>query len=97
MLSVISITIFFILNFFELPSKSIISLLFGELSNIDYFFTFLGIDSPPCLRRLRHIVINRFKIKEKFYSYETLLKMADGGMHTQHTPHPPLLDPPLIV
>ena len=23
------------------------SLLFGELSNIDYFFTFLGIDSQP--------------------------------------------------
>ena len=26
---------------------SIISLLFGELSSIDYFFTFLGIDSQP--------------------------------------------------
>ena len=40
---------FFFLYFFKLPSKSIISLLFGELSNIDYFFTFLGIDSQPCL------------------------------------------------
>ena len=42
---------FFILFFFELPSKSIISLLFGELSNVDYFFAFLGIDridSQPC-------------------------------------------------
>ena len=45
MLSVISITVFFILYFFKLPSKSIISLLFGELLNIDYLFTFLGIDS----------------------------------------------------
>ena len=25
---------------------------------------------------------------EKFYSSQTLLKMAGGGMHTQHTPHP---------
>ena len=33
---------------FKLPSKSIISLLFGELSNIDYFFTFLGIEPQPC-------------------------------------------------
>ena len=41
------ITVFFILYFFKLPSKSIISLFFGELSNIDYFFTFLGIDSQP--------------------------------------------------
>ena len=32
---------------FKLPSKSIIALLFGELSNIDCFFTFLGIDSQP--------------------------------------------------
>ena len=28
---------------------------------------------------------------EKFYSSKTLLKMAGGGMHTQHTPHPPLI------
>ena len=26
---------------------------------------------------------------EKFYSSKTLLKMAGGGMHTQHIPHPP--------
>ena len=26
---------------------------------------------------------------EKFYSSKTLLKMAGGGMHTQHTPHSP--------
>ena len=26
---------------------------------------------------------------EKFYPSKTLLKMAGGGMHTQHTPHPP--------
>ena len=26
---------------------------------------------------------------EKCYSSQTLLKMAGGGMHTQHTPHPP--------
>ena len=25
---------------------------------------------------------------ENFYSYQTLLKMVGGGMHTQHTPHP---------
>ena len=24
-------------------------LLFGELSNIDYFFTFLSVDSQPCM------------------------------------------------
>ena len=49
MLSAISITIFFILHFFKLPSKSIggIFLLFGELWAIDYFFAFLGIDSQP--------------------------------------------------
>ena len=34
-----------ILYFFKLPSKSIVSLLFGELSNIDYFSTCFGIDS----------------------------------------------------
>ena len=38
-----------ILYIFKLPSKSIISLLFGELSNINYFFTFLGMDSQFCL------------------------------------------------
>ena len=43
----ISITAFFILYVFKLPSKSIISLLFGELSNIGYFFTFLSIDWQP--------------------------------------------------
>ena len=26
---------------------------------------------------------------EKFCSFKTLLKMAGGGMHTQHTPHSP--------
>ena len=26
---------------------------------------------------------------KKFYSCKTLLKMAGGRMHTQHTPHPP--------
>ena len=45
MVSVILNIDYNILYFFELPSKSIISLFFGELSNIDYFFTFLGIDS----------------------------------------------------
>ena len=42
-----------------------------------------------CLKRLRHIVMKRFEIMEKFYSFKTLLKIAGGGMHTQHTPHPP--------
>ena len=52
MLSVISNVDYNILYFFKLPSKSIISLLFGELLNIDYCFTFLGIASQPCsLRR----------------------------------------------
>ena len=34
--------------------------------------------------------MKRFDIMEKFYSSKTLLKMAGGGMHTQHrsTPHP---------
>ena len=65
MLSVISNMDYNILYFFKLPSKSIISLLVGELSksiisllvgelsNIDYFFTFLGIDSQPCLCAIR--------------------------------------------
>ena len=42
-----------------------------------------------CLRRQRHIVMRRFEFMEKCYSSKTLLKMAGGGMHTQHTPHPP--------
>ena len=42
--------------FFKLSSRSIISLLFGELSNIDYFFTFLGINSQPW----RHLNQRRF-------------------------------------
>ena len=33
--------------------------------------------------------MKRFEIMEKFYSFQTLLKMASGGMHTQHTPHSP--------
>ena len=40
-----------------------------------------------CLRRLRHIVMKRFKIMQNFYSSKALLKMAGGGMHP---PHPPL-------
>ena len=40
--------------------------------------------------------MKRFEIMEKFYSSSALLKMADGGMYTQHTTHPPL-DPPLVV
>ena len=31
------------------------------------------------LKRLRHIVMKRFEIMEKFYSSKTLLKMAGGG------------------
>ena len=61
-----SITIFFILYFFKLPSKLIISLLFGELSNIDYFFTFLSIDSQPCRYQdctFYTRVLNTFQIK----------------------------------
>ena len=35
-----------------------------------------------CLRRLKHIVMKRFEIMEKFYSLKALLKMAGGGgMH----------------
>ena len=34
--------------------------------------------------------MKRFEIMKKFYSSKTLLKMAGGEMHTQHTPHPPL-------
>ena len=50
-----------------------------------------------CLRRLRHIVMKRSEIIEKFYSSKTLLKMAGGGMHTQHTRHSSFLDLPLVV
>ena len=39
-----------------------------------------------CLKRLRHTVIKRFEITEKFYSSKALLEMAGGGMHL---PHPP--------
>ena len=49
-----------------------------------------------CLRRLKHIVMKRFEMMKKFCSTKTLLKMAGGGMHKQHIPHPPL-DPPLVV
>ena len=34
---------------------------------------------------------------EKFYSYKTLLKMAGGEMHAQHTLHPPWIRPWLII
>ena len=30
---------------------------------------------------------------EKFCSSKTLLKMAGGVIHTQHTPHPPWIRP----
>ena len=43
-----------------------------------------------CLRRLRHIVMKRFEIMEKFYSSKALLKMAGGVGYI-----PPPLDPPL--
>ena len=33
--------------------------------------------------------MKRFEIMEKFYSSKTLLKIAGGGMHTQHILHPP--------
>ena len=39
----------------------LVNVLFGELSNIDYFFTYSGIDSQPCISakemsrvRIRH-------------------------------------------
>ena len=37
--------------------------------------------------------MKKFEITEKFYSSKTLLKMAGGRMHTQHTPHPPWIHP----
>ena len=37
-------------------------------------------------RRLRHIVIKRFEIMEKFYSSKALLKIAGRGMHPPHHP-----------
>ena len=49
MLSKISIAIFLILYFFKLPSKSVVSLLFGELSNIDISLPFwVSIPNPDC-------------------------------------------------
>ena len=41
-----------------------------------------------CPRHIRYIAMKRFEFMEKFYSSKTLLKLAGGGMHTQHTPHP---------
>ena len=42
--------------------------------------------------------MKRFEITEKFYSSKTLWKMAGGGMHTQHIPHPSLgFDPGCII
>ena len=47
-----------------------------------------------CVRRLRHIVMKRFEIMEKFYLSKAMLKMAGGGgMHPPHLP----LDPPLAA
>ena len=41
-----------------------------------------------CLRRLRHIIMKKFEIMEKFNSsIITLLKIA--GEKWMHTPHPP--------
>ena len=34
---------------------------------------------------------------EKLYSSKTLLKKLGGGMHTQHTPHPPGSAPASII
>ena len=45
-----------------------------------------------CLRRLRHIVMKRFKIAEKFYSSIALLKIA--GRRDASPTSPP--DPPLV-
>ena len=47
------------------------------------------------LKATKAYCMKRFEIMEKFCSSKTLLKMAGGGMHTQHTPHP--LDPPVVV
>ena len=33
--------------------------------------------------------MKRFEVMEKFCSSKTLLKLAGGGMHTQHISHPP--------
>ena len=50
-----------------------------------------------CLRRLRHIVVKRFEIMEKFYSSKTLLKMAcgGGGAYAAYPTSP--LDLPLVI
>ena len=51
-----------------------------------------------CLRRLKHIVMKRFEIIEKFCSSKALLKMAGRcGMHAQHIPHPPGSSPGCII
>ena len=49
------------------------------------------------LRQLRHIVMKRFEIMEKFYSSKALLKMAGGGLgaYAAYPTYP--LDPPLVV
>ena len=62
MLSVISNIDYNILysSLFELSSKSIISFRFDEISNIDYFFTFLGIDSNP--DRINNGLYNELKV-----------------------------------
>jgi len=40
--------VFFNFYLFKVSSKLTFSLLFGDLSNIDLFFTFLSIDFQPC-------------------------------------------------
>ena len=46
-----------------------------------------------CLRQLRHIVMKKFEIMEKFYSSKTLMKMAGGGC-IRSIPHiPPWIRP----
>jgi len=42
--------VFFNLYLFKVSSKSTFSLVFWDLSNIDLFFTFLSIDSQPCVK-----------------------------------------------
>ena len=41
--------------------------------------------------------MKRLEIMQKFYSSKTLLKVAGGGMLTQHTPHPPPSAPGCII
>ena len=57
-----------------------VSILFAQFRFCSHSFDY------ACLKRLRHIVVQRLEITQKFYSSKASLKMAAGGMHSPHLP-----------